>query len=157
MKPTVPVNSTSRILTCAKQEKQYRQGVAKLERLVLECQTIEKRIPSLDDLISSITSKLRENEQQINETKHKYNWSKGVSEMENEMNTLLKQGQMKLQETRSKDTTVSDKDDADVMGEDSDTDLDDPDEPLPVSGANQKPRQENKRKGTPKKRSKKKT
>ena len=89
MKRTVPVNSISRILTCAKLLKWQKnniamQGVAKLERLVLECQTIEKRIPSLDDLISSITSKLRENEQQINETKHKYNWSKGVSEMENE-------------------------------------------------------------------------
>ena len=136
-------------------ETQYSRGVAKLEHFMQECQMIEKRTPSLDDLVSLITSKLRENEQQINETKRKYNWNKGVTEMENEMNTLLKQGQTELQETRSSKTTVSDKDDADVMGEDSDTDLDDPDEPLPISKANQKPRQENKRKGTTKKRRKK--
>ena len=132
-------------------EKQYRQGVAKLERFMQECQKIEKQTSSLDNLISLITTKLRENEQQINETKRKYNWTKGVSEMENEMNTLLKQGQMELQETKSKDTTVSDKDGADVMGEDSDTDLDDPDKPLPISGANPKPRKQTKIKGTPKK------
>ena len=131
-------------------EKQYHQGVAKLEHLLQECQTIEKRPPSLDDLISSIASKLRENEQQINEAKRKYNWNMGVSEMGNEMNTLLKQGQMELQEARN---TVSDKDD---KGEDSDTDLDDPDEPLPISKANQKQGKEKKRKESPKKRRKRK-
>ena len=82
----------------------------------------------------------------------------GVSEMGNEMNTLLKHGQMELQEARnkqSKDTTVSDRDDTE--GEDSDADLDDPDEPLPIGKANQKRRRETKRKGTPKKHGKKKT
>ena len=139
-------------------EKQYHQGVAKLEHLLQESQKIENRPLSLDDLISSITSKLRENEQQINEAKRKYNWSMGVSEMGNEMNTLLKQGQMELQEARnkqSKDTTVSDRDDTE--GEDSDADLDDPDELLPIGKANQKRRRETKRKATPKKHRKKKT
>lgn len=139
-------------------EKQYHQGVAKLEHLLQECQTIEKRPPSLDDLISSIASKLRENEQQINEAKRKYNWNMGVSEMGNEMKTFLKHGQMELQEARnkqSKDTTVSDRDD--IEGEDSDTDLDDPDEPLPIGKASQKRRRETKRKGTSKKHGKKKT
>ena len=131
-------------------EKQYRQGVTKLEHFLQECQDIEKLTPSLDNLISLITSALRDHEQQINETKRKYNWSKEISEMGNEMNTLLKQGQMELQEARD---TVSDKDD---KGEDSDTDLDDPDEPLPISKADQKQGKEKKRKESPKKRRKRK-
>lgn len=127
-------------------EKQYQQSVTKLEHFLQECQDIEKLTPSLDNLISLITSALRDREQQINETKRKYNWSKEISEMGNEMNTLLKQGQMELQEARN---TVSDKDD--IEGEDSDTDLDDPDEPLPISKANQKQGKEKKRKESSKK------
>ena len=140
-------------------EKQYQQGVKGLEHFLQECQDIEKRTPSLDNLISLITSALRDREQQINETKRQYNWSKGISEMGNEMNTLLKQGQMKLQEAKnrqSSDTTVSDKDDIDVTGDDSDTDLDDHDEPLPI--ANQKRgKGKKKREETPKKHKKRET
>ena len=128
-----------------------------MERFVQECQTIEKRTSSLDDLISLITSKLRENEQHINEAKQKYNWSKHIVGYKREMHTLLKQGKVELQEARSKDTTVSDKVDVNVQDGDSDTDLDDHDEPLPISKVNQRHAKGKTGKGTLKKHRKRKS